>query len=166
MISDSTRPDAEGKVFLYRFGKKIFDKVMDAMQPAFSDEVPVNPFDFWEGADFKLKIRKIDGWTNYDASEFSQPAPLSEDDSVLEEVYGKLYTLSEFASPENYKSYDELKAKLNRVLGVDAGITAAATAPATATSNVTMDSMPEVQPESSSEEDDTLSYFAKLANES
>ena len=132
----------------------------------FSDEVPVNPFDFWEGADFKLKIRKIDGWTNYDASEFSTPTPLSEDDSVLEEVYGKLYTLSEFASPENYKSYDELKAKLNRVLGVDAGITAAATAPATATSNVTMDSMPEVQPESSSEEDDTLSYFAKLANES
>ena len=166
VISDSTRPDAEGKVFLYRFGKKIFDKVMDAMQPAFSDEVPVNPFDFWEGADFKLKIRKIDGWTNYDASEFSQPAPLSEDDSVLEEVYGKLYTLSEFASPENYKSYDELKAKLNRVLGVSDGFTAAATAPATATSNVTMDSMPEVQPESSSEEDDTLSYFAKLANES
>ena len=166
VISDSTRPDAEGKVFLYRFGKKIFDKVMDAMQPAFSDEVPVNPFDFWEGADFKLKIRKVDGWTNYDASEFSPSTPLSEDDSVLEEVYKKEYALSEFTSPENYKSYDELKAKLNRVLGVDAGITAAATAPATATSNVTMDSMPEVQPESSSEEDDTLSYFAKLANES
>ena len=166
VISDSANPNSEGKVFLYRFGKKIFDKIMDAMQPAFSAEVPVNPFDCWEGADFKLKIRKVDGWTNYDASEFSPSTPLSEDDSVLEEVYKKEYTLSEFTSPENYKSYDELKAKLNRVLGVDAGITAAATAPATATSNVTMNSVPEVQPESSSEEDDTLSYFAKLANES
>ena len=167
VVSDSTNPAAEGKIFLYRFGKRIFDKVMDAMQPAFSDETAVNPFDFWEGADFKLKIRKIDGWTNYDASEFSPPSALADgDDSALEEVYGKLYALSEFTSPENYKSYNELKAKLNRVLGVDAGFTAAATAPETAASNVSMNSTPEVQPESSSEEDDTLSYFAKLANES
>jgi hypothetical protein len=167
VISDSSNPASEGKVFLYRFGKKIFDKIMDAMQPQFADESPVNPFDFWEGADFKLKIRKVDGWTNYDASEFSAVSALADgDDSALEEVYKKEYALSEFTSPENYKSYDELKAKLNRVLGVDAGFTAAATAPATATSNVTMNSAPEVQPESSSEEDDTLSYFAKLANES
>ena len=167
VISDSSNPASEGKVFLYRFGKKIFDKIMDAMQPQFADESPVNPFDFWEGADFKLKIRKVDGWTNYDASEFSAVSALADgDDSALEEVYKKEYALSEFTSPENYKSYDELKAKLNRVLGVDAGLTAAATAPATATSNVTMNSAPEVQPESSSEEDDTLSYFAKLANES
>ena len=167
VVSDSSNPAAEGKIFLYRYGKRIFDKIMDAMQPAFSDETAVNPFDFWEGADFKLKIRKIDGWTNYDASEFSTVSALADgDDSALEEVYKKLYALSEFTSPENYKSYDELKAKLNRVLGVDAGFAAAATAPASATSNVTMNSEPEVQPESSSEEDDTLSYFAKLANES
>ena len=167
VVSDSSNPAAEGKVFLYRFGKRIFDKVMDAMQPAFSDEVAVNPFDFWEGADFKIKIRKVDGWTNYDASEFSPASALADgDDSDLEEVYKKLYALSEFTSVENYKSYDELKAKLNRVLGVNAGFTAEAVAPAVATSNVAMNSAPEVQPESSSEEDDTLSYFAKLAKES
>ena len=167
VVSDSSNPAAEGKVFLYRYGKRIFDKVMDAMQPAFSDEVAVNPFDFWEGADFKIKIRKVDGWTNYDASEFSPVSALADgDDSALEEVYKKLYALSEFTSAENYKSYDELKAKLNRVLGVNAGFTAEAVAPAVATSNVAMNSAPEVQPESSSEEDDTLSYFAKLAKES
>ena len=167
VVSDSSNPAAEGKVFLYRYGKRIFDKVMDAMQPAFSDEVAVNPFDFWEGADFKIKIRKVDGWTNYDASEFTPVSALADgDDSALEEVYKKLYALSEFTSAENYKSYDELKAKLNRVLGVNAGFTAEAVAPAVATSNVAMNSAPEVQPESSSEEDDTLSYFAKLAKES
>jgi len=166
VVSDSANPAAEGKTFLYRYGKRIFDKIMDAMQPAFSDEVAVNPFDFWEGADFKIKIRKVDGWTNYDASEFSPVSSLADgDDAALEEIYSKIYSLSEFTSPENYKSYNELKAKLNRVLGVDAGFSAEAVAPAVAPS-VAMASAPEVQPESSSEEDDTLSYFAKLANES
>ena len=163
VVSDSANPAAEGKIFLYRFGKRIFDKIMDAMQPAFSDETAVNPFDFWEGADFRIKIRKVDGWTNYDASEFSPVSSLADgDDAALEEIYSKIYSLSEFTSPENYKSYNELKAKLNRVLGVDAGVSAEAVAPAVAPS-VAMASTPEVQPESSSEEDDTLSYFAKLA---
>jgi len=166
VVSDSANPAAEGRTFLYRYGKRIFDKIMDAMQPAFSDETPVNPFDFWEGADFRIKIRKVDGWTNYDASEFSPVSSLADgDDAALEEIYSKIYSLSEFTSPENYKSYNELKAKLNRVLGVDAGVSAEAVAPAVAPS-VAMASTPEVQPESSSEEDDTLSYFAKLANES
>ena len=168
VISDSANPSAEGNVYLYRFGKKIFDKIMDAMQPQFADESPVNPFDFWEGADFKIKIRKVDGWTNYDASEFSPQSALHNgDDTLLEETYGKLYALSEFTSPSNFKSYDELKAKLNRVLGVSAGVSM----PEPAVSNVMEE--PEIatasavsEPESTSEEDDTLSYFAKLANDS
>jgi len=167
VVSDSANPATEGKVFLYRYGKRIFDKIMDVMQPAFSDEVPINPFDFWEGADFKIKIRKVDGWTNYDKSEFAPVSALHNgDDAQLEELYRKEYSLNEFTEPGNFKSYDELKLKLNRVLGVDAGVTAAAVAPAVAESSVTMNSEPEVQPESSSEEDDTLSYFAKLANDS
>ena len=168
VISDSANPSAEGNVYLYRFGKKIFDKIMDAMQPQFADESPVNPFDFWEGADFKIKIRKIDGWTNYDASEFSPTSALHNgDDTLLEETYSKLYSLSEFTSPSNFKTYDELKTKLNRVLGVSAGISM----PEPAVSNVMEE--PEIatasavsEPESTSEEDDTLSYFAKLANDS
>ena len=168
VISDSANPSAEGNIYLYRFGKKIFDKIMDAMQPQFADESPVNPFDFWEGADFKIKIRKIDGWTNYDASEFSSASALHNgDEGMLEDVYNKLYSLSEFTSPGNFKTYDELKTKLNRVLGVSAGISM----PEPAVSHVVEE--PEIatasavsEPESNSEEDDTLSYFAKLANDS
>ncbi len=167
VVSDPANPQNEGKVFLYRYGKRIFDKVMDVMQPQFADEAPINPFDFWEGADFKIKIRKVEGWVNYDKSEFSPSSALhNNDDTLLEETYKKIYSLSEFTDPGNFKSYDELKAKLNRVLGVDAGFTAEAVAPATAAPSVAMPSEPEAQPESSSEEDDTLSYFAKLANES
>ena len=89
VVSDSANPDAEGKVFLYKFGKKIFDKIMDQMQPQFADEEPVNPFDFWEGADFKIKIRKVEGWTNYDKSEFAAPAAVAGgDDEALESIYG------------------------------------------------------------------------------
>ena len=161
VISDSANPDAEGKVYLYKYGKKIFDKVMDVMQPQFADEQPVNPFDFWEGADFKIKIRKVEGWVNYDKSEFSTSSAVDGDDARLEELYGKLNSLSEFTDPKNYKTYDELKSKLNRVLGVDAGPTM---------SEPEIDSAPGVNmntvtPEES-ESDDTLSYFAKLAESS
>jgi hypothetical protein len=167
VMSDSANPSSEGKVFLYRYGKRIFDKVMDVMQPQFADEAPINPFDFWEGADFKIKIRKVDGWTNYDKSEFSPSSALhNNDDALLEDTYKKIYGLSEFTDPGEFKSYDELKAKLNRVLGVDAGFAVEAVAPATAAPSVSMASEPAAEPESSSEEDDTLSYFAKLANES
>jgi len=167
VMSDSANPSSEGKVFLYRYGKRIFDKVMDVMQPQFADEAPINPFDFWEGADFKIKIRKVDGWTNYDKSEFSPSSALhNNDDYLLEYTYKKIYGLSEFTDPGEFKSYDELKAKLNRVLGVDAGFAVEAVAPATAAPSVSMASEPAAEPESSSEEDDTLSYFAKLANES
>ena len=169
VISDSANPAAEGNVYLYTYGKKIFDKIMDVMQPQFADEDPINPFDFWEGADFKIKIRKVEGWVNYDKSEFSPVSAVAGgDDGSLEELYGKLYALSEFTSPENFKPYDELKAKLNRVLGVDAGVTASApefdTAPSVTMNEVTSESPSDNQ--TSDDEDDTLSYFAKLANES
>ena len=161
VISDSANPAAEGNVYLYTYGKKIFDKVMDVMQPQFADESPVNPYDFWEGADFKIKIRKVDGWVNYDKSEFASSSKVFDgDEERLEELYNKLYTLSEFTDPKNYKSYDELKAKLNRILGVDAGPTAPSpefdSAP-----GVTMNTVAEEE----SDSDDTLSYFAKLAKE-
>ena len=168
VISDPENPQNEGQVKLYRFGKKIFDKIMDVMQPQFADEEPVNPYDFWEGADFKIKIRKVEGWTNYDKSEFSKSTSLyNGDEGQLEEVYNRLYSLNEFTSAENYKSYDELKMKLNRVLGVDAGEVAEAPevhyADVPSAGNVAespMDSAPVEE-----KEDDTLSYFAKLAQE-
>lgn len=167
VISDPDNPQNEGKVFLYKFGKKIFDKIMDVMQPQFADETPVNPYDFWEGADFKLKIRKVEGWVNYDKSEFSAPSALFDgDEGRLNEVYGQLYALQDFLDPKNYKTYDELKAKLNRVLGVDAGVSMDAPAPAPVVEAPTFASDDTPFAEDESQEDDTLSYFARLAKES
>ena len=166
-MSDSSAPPNEGKVFLYKFGKKIFDKIMDVMQPQFADEQPINPFDFWEGADFKLKIRNVEGYRNYDKSEFSSQSALHDgDDNRLESLYSQLYDLNEFVDPKNYKSYDELKQKLERVLG-EASMAGAATIkqesmmndPAPALEPVTADQM------NVADTDDTMSYFAKLANE-
>lgn len=173
IVSDPSNPENEGKVKLYKFGKKIFDKIMEAMQPAFDDETPINPYDFWEGADFKIKIRKVEGWVNYDKSEFATPSALYDgDEQRLEEVYNQLHNLQDFLDPKNYKSYDELKAKLNRVLGVDAGFTEAdpfeSTTPTAEAPTLTAeDNHFESTPvDNSAEEDDTLSYFAKLAKES
>ena len=117
VVTDKKHPECEGKVFLFRYGKKIFDKIMEAMQPAFEDETPVNPFDFWEGANFKLKIRKVDGFWNYDKSEFEASSALSDgDDQTLETIWNEQYSLKEFTAPTNFKSYDELKTRLNMVL--------------------------------------------------
>jgi hypothetical protein len=171
VISDPSNPENEGKVFLYKFGKKIFDKIMESMQPAFEDETPINPYDFWEGAEFKIKIRKVEGWVNYDKSEFAKPAALFDgDEERLEGVYSKLYSLQDFLKPENYKSYDELKSKMNKVLGIDAGapsmdmpemnVVNETPMTQTATAAPVMDDLP-----TASDEDDTLSYFAKLAKE-
>ena len=102
-------PHNEGKVFLYKFGKKIFDKVMEAMQPEFEDETPINPFDFWQGANFKLKIVKKDGYWNYDKSEFDSVSPLLEDDDALEALWNKEYSLSAVTAPDQFKSYDDLE---------------------------------------------------------
>lgn len=125
VISDPANPENEGKVFLYQFGKKIFDKIKDAINPSEEemkidpDLKPVDVFDFWEGANFKLKARKVEGWVNYDKSEFASPSPLlGGDDDKLEEVYNQMYDLSEFTDPANYKSYEELKNRLDVVLGV------------------------------------------------
>ena len=168
VVSDPANPQNEGKVFVYKFGKKIFDKIMDVMQPQFADEDPVNPYDFWEGADFKIKIRKVEGWVNYDKSEFASPAPLfGGDEEKLENVYNQLHSLADFIDPKNYKSYDELKAKLNKVLGVEAGHAAAApVVEAPVVEQPTMASADSAPFSSSDEgEEDTLSYFDKLAQQ-
>jgi hypothetical protein len=119
VVKDPANPDNDGKVFLFKFGKKIFEKLNDLMNPEFEDEAPVNPFDLWEGANFKLKIRKVEGYQNYDKSEFESPAPLSKDDDDLERIWKSEYGLNEFLGESNFKSYDELKKKLNSVLGLD-----------------------------------------------
>ena len=173
VVSDPGNPSNEGKVMLYKFGKKIFEKIMDAMQPDFADEKPVNPFDMWEGADFKLKIRNVEGYRNYDKSEFTTPSALYDgDDSRLEGVYSQLHNLGEFTDPKNYKSYDELKAKLMRVLGEESSMGAPTmkeemqmNEPAPAPTYETVPPITKEEVVSSTDDDDTMSYFAKLANE-
>jgi len=169
VVTDSANPENEGKVFLYRYGKKIFDKVMEAMQPAFQDEVAINPFDFWNGANFKLKLRKVDGYWNYDKSEFSAPSPLLENDGELENVYKKIYPLSEFTASTNFKSYEELKNRFELVLsGVTAVYTVATLMEDEPTASVKIDTKAEPNPVpavSDDDEDDAMSYFQKLAEE-
>jgi hypothetical protein len=119
VIRDPANPDNEGKVFLYKFGKKIYDKILAAMQPEFEDETPINPFDFWTGANFKLKLVKKDGYWNYDKSEFAAPSPLLDgDDDDLEKVYKSLNNLNDFTDPKEFKSYDDLKKRLEYTLGL------------------------------------------------
>ena len=157
VVSDPKHPENEGKVFLFRYGKKIFDKCMEAMQPAFEDETPGNPFDFWEGANFKLKIRKVDGFWNYDKSEFEAPSALFDDDEQLEEVWKKQYALTDFTASTNFKSYDELKTRLDMVL---AGTTTVGKA------TTIMEDEPVASPVVDTKDDgDTLDYFQKLASE-
>ena len=167
VVSDTKHPEHEGKVFLFRFGKKIFDKITEAMQPAFEDETPVNPFDFWQGANFKLKIRKVDGYWNYDKSEFEAPSALFDDDDKLEEVWKKQYALKEFTDTTNFKSYDELKTRLDTVL---AGTTTVGNVTDVMedepVETVTVDTKEEPAPKvtvTDDDEEDTLSYFEKLA---
>ena len=167
VVSDSANPQNEGKVFLYRFGKKIFDKVMEAMQPDFEDESPINPFDFWNGANFKLKLRKVDGYWNYDKSEFEGVSALSEDDDVLEGIYKKQYSLNEFTAASNFKSYDELKTRLDAVLSgtVVANTTVQTLMESEPSSAIKVDTKPEPAPTVEADDDDAMSYFEKLANE-
>ena len=174
----------DGKVFIYQYGKKIFDKIMDAMQPEFADEDALNPFDFWDGANFKLKIRDVEGYRNYDKSEFDKQSPLSSDDSYLEEVYNKMHKLEEFTDPKSYKTYDELKKKLVSVLGEEAmggalsmndevklGNSTPPPAMKQTTAEVLDDAIPdfnetaETTSTKKKDEDDTMSYFANLVNE-
>jgi hypothetical protein len=117
VVSDPKNPHNEGKVLLFKYGKKIFDKIMAAMQPEFEDESPINPFDFWQGANFKLKIRKVDGYWNYDKSEFDSVSIMNNDDDVLESIWKKQYSLSALVAPDQFKSYEELEKRLKQVLG-------------------------------------------------
>ena len=181
VISDSAAPENEGKVFLYKYGKKIFDKIMDVMQPQFEDEQPVNPFDFWAGANFKLKIRQVEGYRNYDKSEFDASTELFDgDDTKLETVFESSNSLKEFVDPSTYKTYGELKKKLYDVLGEeevadtftqdtvdDLNNTRApkVNAPTPAETVSSTSSTPVVDKVATNDDEDTLSYFAKLANE-
>ena len=174
VVSDPGNPANEGKVFMYQYGKKIFDKLMDAMQPQFADEQPYQPFDFWEGADFKIKIRQVEGYRNYDKSEFSDRTSLSEDESRLEGIYNSMHDLGEYTDPNFYKSYDELKTKMNSVLGLvdtmpirdEVKMTPQA-APAPMSEmppqNIEEQTMTAMS-EGNDDKEDTMSYFAKLAN--
>jgi len=169
VVSDSRHPEHEGKVFLFRYGKKIFDKLMEAMQPAFEDETPVNPFDFWQGANFKLKIRKVDGYWNYDKSEFEAPSALFDNDDAIEEVWNKQYALNEFTAPTNFKSYDELKTRLSMVLAgtTTVGNVTTLMEDEPVLSTLTVDTKEEPAPAVSVNDDteDTMDYFQKLAED-
>ena len=170
VVKDPLHPENEGRVFLFKYGKKIFDKILEAMQPEFDDETPINPFDFWQGANFKLKIVKKDGYWNYDKSEFDAPSPLLEDDDALEALWKKEYSLAAVVAPDQFKSYDDLKKRLDYVLGHkkapqrprfdeevatedDARTVATRQVEEATTTSTTLDS----------DEDDALSYFQKLA---
>jgi hypothetical protein len=164
-VSDSKHPENEGKVFLFRYGKKIFDKIMDAMQPAFEGETPINPFDFWEGANFKLKIRKVAGYWNYDSSEFDASTALFDNDEKIEKTWKTAYPLAEYTAASNFKSYNELKTRLDAVLSGNVTVGNVTeeledrpiASPKIDTTPVETASIPK------QEEDDTMDYFAKLA---
>ena len=176
VVSDPKNPQNEGKIFLFKYGKKIFDKIMEKIQPEFVDESPVNVFDFWKGADFKLKIRKVAGYVNYDKSEFDTPQPvLGGDDKKLEELWSKQYKLQDFLKPENFKTYEELSAKLNGVLNGSSkkkaedveGEDFIAFDKKVETKSVSPKStkMPEKKMDEDVEEEDAMSYFEKLTND-
>ena len=170
VLKDSANPENEGKVFLYRYGKKIFDKIMESMQPAFEDETPVNPFDLWKGADFKLKITKVAGFWNYDKSEFDNPSVLGDlNDKELEGIWKQEHSLSAYTADDQFKSYEELKERLDRTLKAsyrpDPEVEEEEVAPINVKDGVVQGGSHRTTIPSSNGEDDTLSYFAKLASE-
>ena len=171
IVSDPKHPENEGQVKLFKFGKKIFDKITEAMKPEFEDEKPINPFDFWEGANFKLKIRKVDGYWNYDKSEFEGPSKIKDSDEQIEELWKKQLPLKEFSATTNFKSYDDLKAKFEKVV-YGTGKTATADEidipPVSAVEEVSepkVSEPPQSETSPSDDEDDTMNYFSKLVND-
>jgi len=173
VIKDAAKPENEGKVFLFSYGKKIFDKLNDLMNPQFDDETPVNPFDFWEGANFRLKMRQVEGYTNYDKSEFESPSALYDgDDTKLEEIYNQLHSLKDLHDPKYFKTYAELEAKLYRVLGITGSVSSSKTADEMVDEDLDMSkysSAPVKEIKSASndisdDEDEDLSFFRELAN--
>ena len=167
MVSDPKHPENDGKVFLFKYGKKIFDKITEAMSPQFEDEKAINPFDFWEGSNFKLKIRKVDGFWNYDKSEFEPISKLKASDEEIDKIWKSQHALKPFNDPSNFKPYDELKEKLNKVL-----------TGARSTESVEDIDLPPVRNDmpntsikavgkggTSTDSDESLSYFSKLAED-
>ena len=162
VVEDKANPQNEGKVFLFRFGKKIFDKISSMSNPEFEDETEVDVFNLWDGANFKLKIRKVDGFSNYDKSEFMTPGPLFEDEAEMERVFNEQHDLEEFIDPKSFKTYDELKTRLDTVLGnVESP---AMTAPTSVENDdAPFDGGVPISESSSTSEDENLDYFKKLA---
>jgi len=178
VVKDPSHPENEGKVFLYQYGKKIFDKLNAAMHPEFQDEEPINPFDLWTGANFKLKIRNVEGYRNYDSSAFDTAGPLFDEDDKLEAIWKSESSLQEFIDPKNFKSYEELKTKLHRVLGLAGSVkprTTAESAPwedaaptAQAKTPKTAFAKPVAADEGfggGDEDDESMEFFKKLAAE-
>jgi len=175
VVRDPANPQNEGKVMLYKYGKKIHDKILAAMQPEFEDEEPINPFDFWAGADFKLKIKKVAGYWNYDSSEFARPGTLGDfSDDELEAIWKKEYSLEEISAPAQFKTYDELKKRLDYVLGISKPASRPVVDEEVAEEEeeykpVPQDLKAELNSLSSNssndDEDDALSYFQRLAEE-
>jgi len=157
MIDDIKHPENNGKVFLYRYGKKIHDKIKEAMVPAFADEVAINPFDLWKGANFKLKIRKYEGYQNYDKSEFESQSPLLDDESAMEKIYESEYSLLELVSDKEFKSYDEIKSRLDKVLGLGGTVRTTVEQAKVAPKTPTID-------ESQEDEDFDMTYFESLVD--
>ena len=168
VVSDPSNPENEGQIKLFKFGKKIFDKITEAMNPEFADETPVNPFDMWEGANFKLKIRNVEGYRNYDKSEFAEKSALLDgDDAKLEALWKQEHSLKDFLDPKHFKSYEVLKARLDKVLGFEGEV-----APKTKAEDVVINKFKE---DSSLDEidakianagsDDDLDYFKSLADQ-
>ena len=175
VVSDPKNPDNEGKVFKYRYGKKIFEALKEAISPAFEDEKAINPFDLRdEGANFKIKIRKVDGYWNYDKSEFDTVAPLFDDEAKLNSTFSQVHSLSDVIAPSEFKTYEELKEKLERVLGSASTSTAESVSQdmeEVPWSNVNTESVadepvvPTAETSTPKEEDDAMDYFKNLANE-
>jgi hypothetical protein len=180
VVKDPANPENEGKVFLFKYGKKIFDKIMEAMQPEYEDETPINAFDFWQGANFKLKAKSVAGYRNYDSSEFASVGALLDDDDAMEAIWKKQYSLTEFVAPDQFKTYEELKKRLDSVLGaksvrldeevdneeeysrgsardLDDGLRSEL--------NNLQPTRRAAAPVEEDEDDDALSYFAKLAED-
>ena len=165
IVKDPSNPENDGTVRLFKFGKKIFDKLNDLMNPEFEDESPVNPFDLWEGANFKLKIRKVEGYQNYDKSEFDKPSPLSKDDDDLERIWKSEHRLGEFLDKSNFKSYDQIKERLNVVLGIAGAVGAIAGASSPVQRVAQQNTAPVTKTAADDDSDEDLSYFEKLAEE-
>jgi len=165
VVSDPKNPESEGKVFLFKYGKKIFDKITMLMNPEFEGDAPVNPFDFWAGANFKIRIRTVESYPNYDQSIFDTPKPLLSDDSELEQLWNKEYSLKEFIDPKNFKSYEDLQKRLNEVLGESKPVVSAVAK--TATEKPVFNKPKTVADEEVSfitdDDDDELESFKRLA---